>query len=140
MNPHTALTSIGSGITTFFIVTVLVIEGLSIEYSAIVALPIGLVAGIAVVYYIPRTIGDLSASGKSILAGYAVFCLLLLLLLVVRSVNIAQPFSPRLAFSASVSLVQSSRVSHRGSLNNSSTPSSASPNQIVIPHQPTTSP
>ncbi len=90
MDPRHGLTSIGSGVTTFFVVTVLVIELLNFEFSAIIALPIGIFAGVAVLYFTLRTFGDISKSGQHILTGYAAFGLFILFLLGLRYVNIGR--------------------------------------------------
>lgn len=90
MDPREVLTSIGSGVTTFFVVTVLVIELLDFEFSAIIGIPIGIFAGIAVLYILLLTIGDVPESARIILAGYAAFGLLLFFLLAVQYVNIGR--------------------------------------------------
>lgn len=48
MNVRRPLTALGAGITGFLVVAVAVIELLAVEFSAIIGLPIGLVAGLAV--------------------------------------------------------------------------------------------
>lgn len=48
MNPRHLLTAVGAGITMFLVVTVLVIELLAVEFSAIVGVPLGLLAGLVV--------------------------------------------------------------------------------------------
>jgi len=45
MTFRSALAALGAGITTFLVVAVLVIELLDVEFSAIVGLPVGAVAG-----------------------------------------------------------------------------------------------
>lgn len=47
MQVRTVLASVGAGVTTFLLGAVLIIEVLPFELSAIIGLPIGIVAGIA---------------------------------------------------------------------------------------------
>lgn len=90
MDPRKVLTSLGSGVTTFFIVTVLVIELLDFEFSAIIAIPVGVFAGIAVLFGVTLVIGDVSEPVQLIVTGYAAFGLILLFLLGARYVNIGR--------------------------------------------------
>ena len=90
MNPRKILTSIGSGLTTFFIITVLVIELLDFEFSAIIAIPVGVFAGIAVLFGVTLMIGEVSEPVQLFLTGYAVFGLILLSLLAAQYVNIGR--------------------------------------------------
>jgi hypothetical protein len=48
MDARRLITATGAGITAFLLVTVAVVELLAIEFSALIGLPIGIVAGIAV--------------------------------------------------------------------------------------------
>ena len=90
MNPRKILTSIGSGLTTFFIITVLVIELLDFEFSAIIAIPVGVFAGIAVLFGVTLMIGEVSEPVQLFLTGYAAFGLILLSLLAAQYVNIGR--------------------------------------------------
>jgi hypothetical protein len=73
MSVYRPLTAIGAGITVFLGVVVGLIELLPFEFSAIVGLPIGLLAGIVTAVGILRDAGDRSLSiwvGVSALAGF----------------------------------------------------------------------
>jgi|AntRauTorcE11898_2_1112593.scaffolds.fasta_scaffold01502_5 ABC-type antimicrobial peptide transport system permease subunit len=61
MNARRPITAIGAGITVFLVVAVAVIELLAFEFSALIGLPVGLLAGIAVAVVIFVKYDDVSA-------------------------------------------------------------------------------
>lgn len=90
MNGRTLLTAIGSGITTFLLITVAVIEILDFEFSAIIALPIGLLVGVVVLIGVGVSMSSLSAGLRRLLSAYAAFGLTILALLGLRYVNVGR--------------------------------------------------
>lgn len=85
----TVAVALGAGLTTFLVVTVLVIEALSFEFSAIVALPIGLLAGVAVLVLVGLTLPLAGRFGRGLAVGAAGFGYAVVLLLAVRYVDLA---------------------------------------------------
>ena len=61
MNARRPITAIGAGITVFLVVAVAVIELIAFEFSALIGLPVGLLAGIAVAVVIFVKYDDVSA-------------------------------------------------------------------------------
>lgn len=90
MDTRKILTTIGAGITSFLIVIVLVIELLNMEFSAIIALPIGLLAGVIVIVGLWVAVDELSLGIRRAVTAYATFGLVLLVFLALRYVNIAR--------------------------------------------------
>lgn len=90
MSLHHRLTAIGAGVTTFLLVAVLVIELLDFEFSAIVGLPVGLLAGLAVLVILWRQFTELDQGSRRIASAYAAFGLTILLLLALTYVNIGR--------------------------------------------------
>jgi hypothetical protein len=90
MAPRSVLTTIGAGITTFLLISVLIIELLDMEFSAIIGLPVGVVAGIvvSVVLWVARN--QLSPGVRRAVTAYATFGVALLVLLALRYVNIGR--------------------------------------------------
>jgi hypothetical protein len=73
MNARRAITALGSGITVFLVVAAAVIEVLDFEFSALIGLPIGLIAGIVAVVVVILTHDDISDSlrwGIAAVAGF----------------------------------------------------------------------
>lgn len=85
-----AATAIGGGITTFLVVAVVVIEGLDIEYSAIVGLPVGVVTGVACTLGLWRYHIIIPRAGRWAIAGYATLGPVVIGLLAVRYVNVGR--------------------------------------------------
>ena len=84
------LTALGAGVTTFLLVAVLVIESLAVEFSAIVGLPIGLLAGLAVAAGLWQVLPAATANVSHAAAAYATFGPTVLVLFVLRYVNIGR--------------------------------------------------
>lgn len=84
------LTAIGAGVTTFFLSAVLVIELLDFEFSPIIALPVGMIAGLAVVVGLWVRLSELSPGARRVASAYATFGLTILLLLGLSYVNIGR--------------------------------------------------
>jgi hypothetical protein len=85
----TVAVALGAALTTFLVVTVLVIEALSFEFSAIVALPIGLLAGVAVLVLVALTVPRSGRIGRGFAVGAAGFGYAVVVLLAVRYVDFA---------------------------------------------------
>lgn len=80
--------ALGAGLATFLLVTVLVIELLAFEFSAIVALPIGLLAGVAGLVLVVLTFSDAGRIGRALSVAAAGFGYAVLSLLAVSYVNL----------------------------------------------------
>lgn len=106
MNVRRPLTAIGAGITAFLVVAVAVIEVLSFEFSAIVGLPIGLVAGIVVAVAILLYHEEAADPLRWILAGLAGFGYGIVATLAASYVNLAETqFETTLAIGVVAGLV-----------------------------------
>lgn len=90
MEPRRALTASGAGVTTFLLVTVAVIELLDFEFSAIIGLPVGLLAGLVALVVLWVRLSALSPSVRRALGAYATFGLTVLGLLALRYVDIGR--------------------------------------------------
>lgn len=90
MESRRVLTSIGAGVATFLLVAVLVIELLNFEFSAIVGLPVGLVAGLVVFVGLWTRIAEFRPTVRRFASAYASFGLAILLLLALRYVDIGR--------------------------------------------------
>lgn len=73
MKARRPITAIGAGITVFLVVAVAVIELLTFEFSALIGLPIGLIAGIAVAVVIFLKHDDISDALQWVAAALAGF-------------------------------------------------------------------
>lgn len=90
MSLRRILTAAGAGVTTFLLVAVLVIELLDFEFSAIIGLPVGLLAGFAVFGILWVRLPELTPGVRRIASAAATFGLTILLLLVLRYVNLGR--------------------------------------------------
>lgn len=90
MESRRVLTSIGAGVATFLLVAVLVIEFLDFEFSSIVGLPVGVVAGLAVGVGLWVRIAGFRPAVRRVASAYASFGIAILLLLVLRYINIGR--------------------------------------------------
>jgi len=90
MDVRKGLTTIGAGITSFLLVTVVVIELLDFEFSAIIGLPVGLLAGIVVFVGLWIRVDELSLGIRRAATAYAAFGLALLVFLALRYVNLGR--------------------------------------------------
>lgn len=88
MTRRSTLAAIGVGIAMFLSVTVLVIEALSIAFSAIVALPVGLLVGVAIGMSCWRRYDRLSRPTRSVLDGVAGFGFAVVAVLAIRYVDL----------------------------------------------------
>lgn len=73
MDARRRLTAVGSGLTTGLLVAVLVIELLDFEFSAIVGLPVGAVAGLVVLVAVATGFERMGDLARRITAAYAAF-------------------------------------------------------------------
>ena len=89
MNLRASATAVGASLTAFLVVAVSVIELLDTEFSAIVGLPAGLVAGILVFVLVLLRHDDTDEPVRWALAGFAGFGYGVLLALGVAYVNLA---------------------------------------------------
>lgn len=90
MNPRRVLTAVGAGLTTFLLVAVLVIELLAFEFSGIIGLPVGLLAGVAAFAVLWSQLDDLSLGIRRAASAYAAFGLTILLQFALSYVNIGR--------------------------------------------------
>jgi len=90
MDSRRLLTALGAGVTTVLLVAVLVIELLDFEFSAIVGLPVALIAGVAAAVVLSVTPLDRRPTLRRLLAAYAVFGPTVFVLLGLRYVNIGR--------------------------------------------------
>jgi hypothetical protein len=89
MDARTVLTAAGSGLATGLVVVVLVIEALDVEFSALVGVPVGVVAGVVVLVAVATTANGRDPSVRRALSAYAAFGLALLGLAALSYVNLA---------------------------------------------------
>jgi uncharacterized membrane protein len=90
MDVRNGITATGAGGTTFLLVAVLVIELLDTEFSAILGLPVGLIAGIAVFAGLWVAIDEMRSGIRRAASAYAAFGLAVLGLLALRYVNVGR--------------------------------------------------
>lgn len=84
------LTAVGAGLTTFLLVAVLVIKLLAFEFSAIIGLPVGLLAGFAVFVGLWTNLDRLRLGVRRAVSAYAMFGLTLFVLTGFQYVNIGR--------------------------------------------------
>ena len=90
MEVQRGYTAVGTGVTTFLLVTVLVIEGLDVEFSAIVALPVGALTGTAVSVSTWLGLTALHPGARRVASAYATVGLTIVLLLTLRYINVGR--------------------------------------------------
>lgn len=90
MDGRTVLSAAGAGVTTFLLVTVAVIELLAFEFSALIGLPVGFVAGVLVLVGLLTGFDGLRPGVRRAVSAYAVFGLTVLVLFTLRYVNIGR--------------------------------------------------
>lgn len=90
MNPRSILTAVGAGVATALLVAVLVIELLDVEFSAIVGLPAGALAGIGVLVALASTVDDRSQRVQRVASAYAAFGLAVLVQLALGYANVGR--------------------------------------------------
>jgi len=84
------LAGIGSAATTALLVAVPVIELLDTEFSALVALPLGLLAGLAALIGVAFNLADLHPARRRAVVAYAAFGPAVLLVLALAYVNVGR--------------------------------------------------
>lgn len=101
MNARRPLTALGAGITGFLVVAVAVIELLAVEFSAIIGLPLGLLAGIGVAVVVFLKHDESSDVLRWLAAALAGFGYGILATVGASYVNLVEtPFETRLAIGA----------------------------------------
>jgi len=90
MDTRWVFTTIGAGITSFLLVAVSIIELLDVEFSAIIGLPVGLIAGVLVFSGLWIRGDELSLAVRRAATAYAVFGGAILASLVLRYVNVGR--------------------------------------------------
>lgn len=88
MTARNILTGVGAGVTTFLLITVAVIELLPFEFSAILGLPVGFLAGLAVLVGFWSIRKDLDPGISRAVSAYGTFGLAVLVLFLLDYVNI----------------------------------------------------
>ncbi len=88
MNSRHLLTAVGAGITTFVVVAVLVIKLLGVEFSAIVGVPLGLLAGLVVMIGLAVSFDNLDVNARRAVSVYGTFGLTILVMFATRYVNL----------------------------------------------------
>lgn len=89
MNMRIAGTAVGAGITVFLVVVVAIIELLNVEFSALVGLPVGLLAGTAVAVVVAARYDALAGPARYTVDAAAGFGFAVVALLAVSYVNLA---------------------------------------------------
>ncbi len=92
MQPRAAIAGLGAGITTFLVVAVIVIELLDFEFSGIPGLPVGLLAGIAVLALVIARYEAVSAIQRAAIdrvSGFGIGAILILALEYVHLLELA---------------------------------------------------
>jgi len=81
------LAAVGAALTTFLLVNVPVAELLDLEFSALVALPLGLLAGLGALLAVVLGVGPLAPAGRRAVSAYASFGPAVVLVLALAYVN-----------------------------------------------------
>lgn len=89
MDTRAAGAAVGLGITVFLVVAVAIIELLNVEFSALVGLPIGLLAGAAVAIVVAVQYDSLAGPARYAVDAGAGFGFAVVVVLAVRYVNLA---------------------------------------------------
>ncbi|WP_277542073.1 hypothetical protein [Haloarcula laminariae] len=84
------LAAVGAAATTALLVAVPLIELLATEFSALVALPLGLLAGLATLVGVAFNFGDLHPVRRRALLAYAAFGPAVVLVLLLAYVNVGR--------------------------------------------------
>lgn len=91
-SPGAGLVAVGSGITSFMLTAVVVIMVLPVAFSALIGLPIGAIAGLAVGLGLWRSRLTIGPAVRAAIAGYATPGPVVLALLALRYVNLGRDF------------------------------------------------
>jgi len=97
MDIRHGLAALGAGLTTGLLVAVLVIEILSFEFSVLVGLPVGTLAGLVVLATVGVAFDGLDATERRALTAYAAFGFTVVGLAVLAYVNVLVGVSGRTA-------------------------------------------
>jgi hypothetical protein len=89
MRIRVAAAAVGVGITVFLVVAVAVIELVNVEFSALVGLPVGLLAGGAVAVVVAVRYDELAPAARYVVDAAAGFGLTVIALLAISYVNLA---------------------------------------------------
>lgn len=89
MKTRPLLTAVGAGVTTFFVVAVAVIEILQFEFSAIIGLPVGALAGIGALIATLTAFEGMNRAVVALLTGYAVVGYTIITVAALRYSNVA---------------------------------------------------
>jgi hypothetical protein len=92
MNVRHALTALGAGLTTGLVVAVLVIELLDFEFSALIGLPVGVLAGLIVLATVAVAFDGLDEMERRAMSAYAAFGLTVIGFAALSYVNLARGF------------------------------------------------
>lgn len=87
---HKAFTAGGAGVTTALLVAALVTSVLDVAFSAIVGIPVGLLAGIAVAGGLWLGLDELSRGVRRVVTAYATFGATVFGLAALRYVNVGR--------------------------------------------------
>lgn len=93
MDIRHGLTAVGAGLTTGVVVAVLVIEVLGVELSALVGLPVGLLAGLTVLATVGVAYDSRNATERRALSAYAAFGLTVVTIAALSYVNLVTGIS-----------------------------------------------
>ena len=100
MNVRHGLTALGSGLTTGLIFAVLVIEILDFEFSALVGLPMGILAGLVVLATVGVAFDGFDTMEQRALSAYAAFGLTVVTLAALSYANLVSGVSAQVAAGA----------------------------------------
>jgi|AntRauTorcE11898_2_1112593.scaffolds.fasta_scaffold126831_1 hypothetical protein len=90
MNVRHTLTALGAGLTTGLLVAVLVIELLAFEFSALIGLPLGILAGLIVLATVAVAFNGLDEMERRAMSAYAAFGLTVIVFAALSYVNLAR--------------------------------------------------
>lgn len=89
MHSRRAFTALGAGLTTGLLVAVLVIEILPFELSALVGLPVGILAGLTTLAAVAVAFDGFDAAERRALTAYAAFGAIVVAVSVLNYLNVA---------------------------------------------------
>jgi hypothetical protein len=106
MNTRRAITALGTGITVFLVVAAAVIEFLAFEFSALIGLPVGLLAGIVAAVVVGLKHDEMSNTLRWVVAAIAGFGYGILATFAASYVNLVETqFETRLAIAVIAALL-----------------------------------
>jgi hypothetical protein len=104
MDIRHALTALGAGLTTGLVVAVAVIEMLNFELSALVGLPVGVLAGLVVLATVGVAFDALDRMERRALSAYAAFGLTVITIAALSYVNLLSGISGQVAAGAGLAV------------------------------------